>query len=144
LTDQFVRRVEPDQARRLHFQDTIQEGLVLQVEPLRDDQRYAGRSPHRTFKLYYMRCGRPRWYTIASAGVLTLAEARTEARRLLAKMALDPSLDVQADRTARQRASTFKELAERYVEDHAKRRNRSWKHTDWLVQRYLVPVWGRV
>lgn len=143
LTDQFIRRVEPDATRRQQFQDAVQEGLVLQVEPLNDDQRSSGRTPRRTYKLYYTHGGRPRWYTIGSAGVLGLSEARGEARRLLAKMALDPALDVQAERKQRRHAKTFRELAERYVDEYAKRRNKSWRQADNLVSRYLVPAWGR-
>jgi integrase len=142
LTDRFVRTVDPDRRQRLQYQDSVQEGLVLQVEPLNDGQRAAGRGPRRTYKLYYSRFGRPRWYTLGSAGVLNLAEARAEARRQLARMALDERLDVQRERRQRRRAETFAELAERYVEEYAKRRNKSWRQADSLVRRYLLPPWG--
>jgi integrase len=90
-----------------------------------------------------MHGGRPRWYKIGPAGVLGLAEARVEARRLLAKMALDPTLDVQTERRESREAMTFKDLAERYVSEYAKRRNKSWPQAENLVQRHLIPVWGK-
>jgi integrase len=143
LSDRFVRAVRPDTARRLQFQDALQEGLVLQVEPLTAAQRARQKPPRKTYKLYYARLGRPRWYSLGSAGALTLKQARAEARRQLARMALDPALDVQAERYERGRAGTFAELAERYLEEHAKQRNRSWRQGDKLVRRYLLPSWGR-
>jgi integrase len=32
-------------------------------------------------------------------------------------------------------------LAQRYVEEHARRRNKSWRQADTLVRRYLIPKW---
>jgi hypothetical protein len=61
LTDRFVRAVRPDTARRLQFEDALQEGLVLQVDPLTAAQRARQKPPRKTYKLYYARLGRPRW-----------------------------------------------------------------------------------
>src|SRR5262249_3527421 len=36
------------------------------------------------------------------------------------------------------------ELASRYVEHYAKRRNKSWQQADALVRRYLLPRWGKL
>jgi len=74
LTDRFVRTVRSDRARRFQFQDSAQEGLVLQVEPLTAEQRARQKPLRKTLKLYYARMGRPRWYSLGSAGALTLAE----------------------------------------------------------------------
>ena len=38
----------------------------------------------------------------------------------------------------------FSALAHRYVEEHAKIKNKSWRHADKLVQRYLLPSWAEV
>ncbi len=132
LTDAFVKKVEPRPARTMYW-DTVAEGLVLQVQP----------TGHNSYKLYYRFGERPRWYSIASAGRLGLKEAREEAGRLNARMALDPTLDVHAEKAAVRKAGTFEELAARYVEEYAKRRNKSWKQPDALVRRYLLPVWGK-
>ena len=37
---------------------------------------------------------------------------------------------------------TFAELATAYVEQHAKRHNKSWRQADALVRRFLIPRWG--
>jgi hypothetical protein len=52
--------------------------------------------------------------------------------------------DPQAEKRARRSAGTFAELAERYVEDYAKRRNKSWRQADKLVRRYLLPTWAKL
>ena len=35
-------------------------------------------------------------------------------------------------------------MADQYVKEHAKRKNRSWKQADTLVRRYLIPKWGKI
>src|SRR5262249_56591953 len=41
-------------------------------------------------------------------------------------------------------AGTFAELAERYLNEYAKRHNKSWAQPDRLVRRYLLPRWGKL
>jgi integrase len=53
-------------------------------------------------------------------------------------------VDVQAEKAAGRQATTFGELAKRYVEEHAKVRNRSWRQADKLVRSYLLPSWARL
>ena len=48
-------------------------------------------------------------------------------------------IDVQAERAASRKQATFEELAQRYVEEYAQRRNKSWEQADKLVRRYLIP-----
>jgi integrase len=42
------------------------------------------------------------------------------------------------------RKGTFGELAMRYVEEYAKRKNKSWTQADALVRRHLLPRWGKL
>jgi hypothetical protein len=46
--------------------DTVQRGLVLQVQP----------SGFKSYKLIYRHHGRPRWYTLGAADAIALADAR--------------------------------------------------------------------
>ena len=51
------------------------------------------------------------------------------------------------DPAAQRRASgpsggTFSALATRCVEEHAKKKNKSWKQAEALVRPYVLPVWG--
>jgi hypothetical protein len=42
------------------------------------------------------------------------------------------------------RDTTFGALASRYVEEFAKRKNKSWRQADTLIRRYVLPVWGEL
>jgi Phage integrase central domain len=52
--------------------------------------------------------------------------------------------DPAAERKAQRGAGTFAELASRYLQGHAKKRNKSWEQADYLVRRYLLPRWGKL
>jgi integrase len=49
-----------------------------------------------------------------------------------------------AERRDERGAPTFAELAERYVNEDAKKRNRSWRQAAALVDAHLLPKWGRM
>jgi hypothetical protein len=51
-------------------------------------------------------------------------------------------LDPQAERTSERSADTFEVLANRYVEEYAKKENKSWKQAADLVRNNLLPKWG--
>jgi integrase len=40
------------------------------------------------------------------------------------------------------RGTSFAQLAGRYVEEHAKRKNKSWKQADCLIRRHVLPSWA--
>jgi integrase len=128
LTELFVRKVSTD-TTPINVWDEKERGLVLRVHP-------TGR---RSFKFVYSRRGRPRWYHIGEVGL-------SDARRIVAKikLAVAEGKDPAAERKAERGAGTFAELAERYVEQHAKRKNKSWQQADRLVRRYLLPRWGKL
>jgi integrase len=128
LNDRFVKTVKPEAKRKLCW-DTVQPGLVLSVEP----------TGHKSFKLIYTFRGRARWYTIGNAGKVGLKEARDIARKRMGDVY--NGVDIQAERQAARQAGTFEQLAHRYVEEHAKRRNKSWRQAETLVRTYLLPRW---
>ena len=116
LNDRFVKTVRPEAKRKLHW-DTIQQGLALCVEP----------TGHKSYKLIYTFHGRPRWYTIGKTSHIDLRGARKIARDKMADVT--KGIDVQAEKMAGRRAGTFEELADRYLNEHAKLRNKSWAPT---------------
>jgi integrase len=71
-----------------------------------------------------------------------LDNARKLAANILLKVATD--VDPQAERRAERSRGTFEELAEQYVEQRAKKKNKSWRQADALVRRFLVPRWGKL
>jgi integrase len=128
LTELYIRKVRPETAP-FNVWDERERGLVLRVHP-------TGR---RVFKVVYSRHGRPRWYHVGDVG---LSDARRIAARI--KLAVAEGKDPAAERKAERGAGTFAELAARYVEQYAKKKNKSWRQPDALVRRYLLPRWGKL
>ncbi len=124
----FVKNVQPDDKRTLHW-DTLQKGLALQVTP-------AGT---KNYKLIYRFHGRPRWYTIGSVDAIGLKEARKIARDKMADVV--KGTDVQTERQTARKAGTFGELAQRYIDEHAKLKLKSWRQSDYKIRAYLLPRW---
>jgi integrase len=112
--------------------DVVQRGLGLRVQP----------TGAKSWKCVYSRHGRPRWLHIGSADVVGLADARTLAAE--AMLAVAKGKDPAAEKKAERGAGTFAELSDRYLEQHAKRHNRSWPQADALVRRHALPRWGKL
>jgi integrase len=112
--------------------DTQRPGLVLRVRT----------SGNKAYCVVYSRHGRPRWYTIGNANTIPLANAREEATEVMLKVMR--GMDPAADRAAERGAGTFSELAERYLEQYAKKHNKSWTQADALVRRFALPRWGKL
>jgi integrase len=111
--------------------DALERGLALQVQP----------SGYRAYKFIYRYRGRSRWATIGRADTVSLAEARQEATRLRLEVhqGKDPA---SRRRNASTSGSTFATIASRYVEEYAKRKNKSWTQADALIRRIVLPMWG--
>jgi integrase len=131
LTELLLQRLRP-RAQRFLVWDSKQNGLALQIRP----------NGLRAWKAIYNIRGRTRWFHLGAGNGIGLKEARGLARDIM--YAVAKGEDPQADKRARRNAGTFTELAERYVEDHAKRRNKSWRQADALVRRYLLPSWAKL
>jgi hypothetical protein len=131
FTDRFVRTIRPETAAFAVW-DTYQRGLVLRIQP----------TNQRAWKAVYSRGGRPRWYHIGDASAIGLADARRIAAKIMAEVA--EGKDPVAERRAKRGEGTFAELAERYVEEYAKRKNKSWQQADALVRKHLLPRWGKL
>ena len=131
LTAVFLQKVKP-QSHPIMIWDTYQRGLALRVEP----------TGYKAWKVIYRHGNRPRWFHLGAADAIPLSEAR----RLAAEIMLDVARgnDPQAERKAKRMAGTFAEVADRYLNEHAKKRNKSWEQADYLVRRYLLPAWAKL
>jgi integrase len=131
LTDLFVKKLRPDQRAFLVW-DAKQHGLALQVQP----------TGARAWKCIYSFRGRPRWLHLGNAQAIGLADARMLAAE--AMLAVVRGGDPAAEKKAQRGQGTFGELASRYVEEHAKRENKSWQQGEALIHRYALPRWGKL
>ena len=131
LSDVYLKKIKP-QDRPFVVWDEYQRGLAVVVQP----------SGHMAWKTIYPFHGRPRWYHIGAVDAVSLTNARKLAGRVMFQVA--EGKDPAAERRAERSKGTFEELATRYVEEYAKRKNKSWKQADWLVRRHLIPKWGKL
>src|SRR3974390_814970 len=131
LTALLVQRQRPADAAYLVW-DTKQHGLALRVQP----------TGARAWKCIYSRHGRPRWLHLGDAAIVDLEKARAMA--LEAMLAVTKGGDPAADKRAERGAGTFAELASKYVEQYAKKHNKSWQQAAALVRRYPIERWGKL
>src|SRR5438477_867409 len=85
----------------------------------------------------YRHAGKPRRLTLGSYPPIALAEARDMARDALrdAQKGSDPGAQKQADR----QAETFKDLADAFMERYSKKKKKSWREDQRIIDTYLEP-----
>lgn len=134
LTSGFVRAVGCPAGRpKVDFFDTGQRGLMLEV-------RASGG------KTYYQRYtddhGRERQFKIGPADVITLDQARRQARTVLAQAVLGD--DPQARRRLlRATPAIAAFVAERYL-PHVKSYKRSWQTDETMLRIHILPAIGHL
>jgi integrase len=133
FSDAFIKTVRPEPDRVTVYWDTLQRGLALAVQP----------SGHRAWKCVYSLRGRgARWYSIGDARAISLVDARRLAGKVM--VAVAEGGDPHADRLALRGRGSFEQVARRYVEEHARKKNKSWRQADKLVANYLMPRWAKL
>ena len=128
LTDVVLRSLRPSE-RQIDYWDVRPTGFGVRLSP-------AGR---RTFIVRYRTGGRYRRMSLGVYPMLSLAEARRHAYRVLGEVASDRD-PAQARDDARS-APTFDELATLYMEKHARVKKRSWRVDGRLIAKELLPQW---
>lgn len=80
--------------------------------------------------------------SLGTLGTVDLANARGLAKDALraAEKGVDPAEPKRQER----HAETFRELAARYIAEYAKKRKRSWKADERIIERDLVPALGNM
>jgi hypothetical protein len=126
LSQMLVKRLKATEGKPVLVWDTLCYGLVFVVQP----------TGHRSYRFFYSFHGKARWMHL---GWIYLKEAREIGFDLRAAIAKgrDPALERRSAHIV-----TFADLAARYLEV-AKKKNKSWKQADALVNKYLIPKWGK-
>jgi integrase len=112
LTALFVNSVEPPELGQVDYWDAKLRGFGLRVSQ-------GGR---KVWVAMYRHQGRQRRYTIGTFPTLTLADAREEARKALARV--QTGTDVAEVKQTSRRGDTFGELVARYMAEHAAVKNK--------------------
>jgi integrase len=142
LTSTFVEATKPGENGQAGFWDTRLPGFCLRVAP----------SGRKTWAVMYRHHGVQRRLAVGTYPIMGLADARKLARDTLRDVQgrKDPAeLKRQAvegasrKRTERE-SKSFASLAERFIERHAKARNRTWRGAELTIVRELLPRWGKL
>ncbi len=98
------------------------------------------KSGRKTFIVRYKgSSGSKRRLNLGVYPVMSLAEARDQAREKLAAIAKGE--DPQVEKVAEREAVTFGEMAETYLERHAKIKKRRWREDERILRVDLLPQW---
>lgn len=130
-----VRTLPAAGGKRSDYTDAVLPGFVLRVSP----------TSARTFGVRYYFGGKVRRFTLGDACVLTVSDARDQARKILARVAMggDPQGEKVEARKRRQGALSFAELGQRFLRDN-EARLRPNTHRQWrgIFQREIVLALG--
>ena len=135
LTDALVRRKRPPKLGRDTYTDAVVPGLRLRIT----DKNV------RSFSLVTRVHGQQIRVTLGHYPAIGVAEAREGARGALQAVAHgdDPRRNPSLLAPTNFAPVTFASIASEFLEKHAKRYNKSWRQTEWLLERYVLPRWGR-
>ena len=98
-------------------------------------------SGRKSWILLYRNGRHPRRLTLGTYPILGLADARAQAREALATVVGggDPAMVKRVDRSA----ISFGELADDYIERHAKPKKRTWRDDERMLEKYVPKDWRR-
>jgi integrase len=132
FTDRGLKAIKPPpRPKQVDYFDNSLPGFGMRVS-------YNGR---KSWIVLYRCNGVKGRLTLGRLDVLPLVEAREQARDALkaAGRGDDPALQKDRDREA----PSFKQLADRYIEEYAHPRKRTWQKDRRLLDNNLIPVLGR-
>lgn len=127
-----IKFLKATPGKQVDYFDASLHGFFLRVSP-------AGR---KTFGVMYRSSGRFRRMTLGTQPPLTLKTAR--------KMAVDALRDAAqgqdpaAKKAQKRKAESFAQLAQEYLERHAKPNKRSWAEDERMINKNLTPELGNL
>jgi integrase len=131
LTAAYIENVAlPDRGQQ-DIYDTKERGLILRVSD----------SGRKSWNVFYRHEGRNRRMTLGKYPHISLADARRLAKKHLSEAAVHGK-DPAAEKLEKRAADTFGELADTYLEQHAKRTKRTWAEDERIIKKELKPIWG--
>ncbi len=130
FTVRKIDSLKPSASGQIDYWDKALPGFGVRLSP-------GGR---KSFIVMYRAGGRKRRFTIGTHPPMSVAVARMEAKAILveAQKGGDPAAEKATDR----KAETFAQLAERYVENYAKEKKKSWRTDENALRRDVIPSFG--
>jgi hypothetical protein len=125
-----IDTLRPEPGRRVDYFNAGLPGLALRLTA----------SGHKSWSVHYRTAARRlRRLTIGDYPTITLAEARKAAHKALRAAA--GGEDPAAEKLTTRRGETIADLADEYIERHAKKRKRSWKEDQRKLDVDVLPLW---
>jgi len=134
----------------MKFSDKYIENLKPQdkITDVRENNGFGIRvlpSGVKTWFFIYRIDGKRRFMNLGHYPGISLSEARRKYRTAynLFEQGKDPAALEEQAAEARRKAYTVADLVQEYIERHAKRFKRSWEADERLLNKEIVPVWGK-
>ena len=133
LTDSKIKSIKKPEKRQYIWEDGS--GFGIRVEP----------TGTKSFVLWYRFNGKSEGVTLGKYPKIGLAEARAKAAKIREKIArgIDPRIQIEAERQANRETYLIKDLVSEYLEKWAKPRKRSWREDERILNKEVIPFWGR-
>jgi integrase len=126
-----IRFLEGVNGKQVDYFDKSLSGFFLRIS----------QDGKKSFGVMYRNGGRLRRMKLGTYPLLSLRKAREEAAKTLrnAELGIDPATKKQEDR----RAPSFEQIAQEYLEHHAKVKKKSWKEDERVLKKDLLPEFGK-
>ena len=129
LTDVTVKTTEPPASGQATYWDAALPGFGLRV----------ARGGAKSWVVQYRHGGRVQRVTLGRYPLVSLADARAQAKQALA--AVVQGTDPAAERRAEREAATFEAVSREYLDRHAKAKKRSWHEDQRILEKDVLPAW---
>lgn len=132
FTDTMIKKLRAEESDYTRSEGN---GFTIRVLP----------SGSKTWLYLYAFDGKRRKLNLGTYPDISLETARTkfeDARRLV-KNGIDPMAAEEEAKEARRKAPTVSMLVNEYIERHAKRFKKSWAKDEQILNRDVVPAWGK-
>lgn len=132
LTAAAVERIKAPPTGRVEYFDAVLPAFGLRVTE----------KGHKSWIVMYRAEGRLRRLTLGSYPAVKLDKARDLAREAFESAAAGGDPAAERKRQRSEQPGTFKATAQTFIERYAKARQRSWRKTEQILNRDVVPAWG--
>ena len=134
FTDKLIKALKPKETR-YDLREANGDGFAIRISP----------SQIKSWVFFYHFEGKKRRMTLGNYPDLSLADARAQHRQALTLLSrgIDPGQAQRQNELEARMAPTVNVLANEYIEIWAKPRKRSWKEDLRILNKDVLPVWGK-